>query len=214
MIKLSELIDVAKDIRPLFESFGVKPVDGGILASEMLLFLAAAKHCGIKNVIESGRRNGYSTSVLGECLERCFFTSFSSIELDPVKEVDDVLEMKYRHAALLKGDGLRDVPKLYSRMVLPTALLLDGPKGPKAADIADRCSPPLFAIHDCHRWAGSGIENPWRKEAERRYPNAIFSDDDLWLEEFSDLDIPHWKRDYTSRSEMTAAGFTLMVVMK
>lgn len=214
MSKLSELIAVGKEIRPLFESFDVKPVDGGILASEMLLFLASVKHFGIRNVIESGRRNGYSTAILGECIERCLLLSLASIEIDPIAEVDDVLEMKYRHLALIKGDGERDVPKMYSRMSLPTALLLDGPKGPKAANLADRCNPPLFAIHDCHRWSGSGVENPWRKEAEKRYPNAIFSDDDLWLEEFSDLDIPHWKRDYSSRSEMTAAGFTLMVVYK
>lgn len=214
MSKLSELIAVAKDIRPLFESFDVKPVAGGILASEMLLFLAAVKYHGIRNVIESGRRNGYSTAILGECIERCKLLSVASIEIDPIEAVDDALEMKYRHLALVKGDGEREVPKMYARMSLPTALLLDGPKGPKAANLADRCNPPLFAIHDCHRWHEGGVENPWRKEAERRYPNAIFSDDDLWLEEFCDLDRDHWRKDYSSRAEMTAAGLTLMVVTK
>lgn len=212
MRDLKELIDVARGIRPDFEEFGIKPVPGGILASEMLLFLAACKHYGIKNVVESGRRNGYSTMVIGECQNRCWLTGFYSIEIDPDDSVDDLIHEKYTYAKLVKGDGERDMATYYGKFERPTALLLDGPKGPRAAAVADAINPPLFAIHDCHRYHAGHKANPWREQAERRYKNAMFSDDDLWLEEFSDLDREHWSEEYNSREEMTAAGFTLMVV--
>lgn len=201
---------MARIVRPELESYGIGPKDGGILPSEMLLLLSVMEIKGVKHIVESGRRNGYSTSILAHWARRRGIV-VDSVEFSPVREVDEALKAEFgRTLRLHKGDGAALVPQMATG---ESAALMDGPKGIGALNVGEKLKVPVWAIHDVHRRCEGGKTNPVRTAAEKRFPMAIYSDDPDWIAEFGEMDREHWiTKGYGNRSEMTAVGFTLMVV--
>ena len=149
--------------------------DGGILPSEMLLFCCLCRHLGVTHVVESGRKNGYSL----ECLVRCGF-AVTSIESHPLPDAE--WRLKALGATLLVGPAGKLLPDAVPAAT-QWALLLDGPKGTVALDLAKRNTGyTCCGIHDMPRG------KPQRDEMERRHPDAFFTDDSQFRDHYGFFD--------------------------
>lgn len=172
---------------------------GGILPSEMLAFVALCKEQGVTNIVESGRHLGYSTTVLAEAGFELY-----SVDHEPIHDVDAEF-MKYRNVRLFIGEAHRLVPQWIRHRC---AVLLDGPKGIPALrlwqSVQNRAV--LCGIHDASVNNANG-PNPCRQPMTEA--GAWFTDDPEYIAATEHLDTEAWQKDYTSRSEMTAQGFTL-----
>ena len=182
---------------------------GGVLPSEMSAFAAMCVCAGVTVVIESGRRKGYST----ECLGKMPVSAFS-IEISPRSDEDDRIAKKC-HVSLLNGNAISMLPALVAKHPNERiALLLDGPKGPKALELFDRVKSKIVfaAFHDISKkieHPGELVDNPSRPIFEKR--DAWFTDEPEYLTAWAHLDKHAWSHfdKYKSRADMTYAGFTL-----
>lgn len=177
---------------------------GCILPSELLLFISAALSQRVNRVFESGRKFGYSTECL--CLWRRW--SVRSCDLRQNYGRDQYLDDKYINLILVNGDGCTIVPKWVHSQVGSSnrvAVLLDGPKGEAAIELAHRLLPhvAMVAIHDVvnpPKEVNSGDANVWT-----RIP--------AWTEQWGHLDEPCWRAGgYVSRTEMTADSSGLLLL--
>lgn len=186
----------------VIRQFGHKP--GGILPTEMLAFICVAAELGVRRVVESGRRNGYSTEVIAA-------SNFDlvSIELNPVPDVDAYLQVAYVTARIIHGDGRCMIPIYIEGRA---AVLLDGPKGPLAFQLADSFfgDVAFYAVHDCHERNQDGSDNPGRSCAIHR--NAVLTEDVEALKTWHELDDIAWKGQYASRDEFVRYGSNLAIV--
>lgn len=177
-----------------FSSLAREPYERrGILNSEMALILVTCRELGIKVMIESGRARGQSTYILAKYLPDVIVHSVEA-RPGPDTEFGIARLAGMPNVALHTGDGGVLLPKLASASDLPTAILLDGPKGERAVNVLAEC----FAyphvrvgfIHDMRR-LDYGAPSPHRAAAVNRFPNAAFSDDGIadhlkWLDDASD----------------------------
>lgn len=194
---------------------------GGVLQSELAAFVALCYEHKVDAVIESGRRNGFSTSVLADAMCSWQWNATTqaveesipvySVELDPIPEVDRAIASPNLH--LHVGDGLISVPTLAAKFNRP-AILLDGPKGLKALSLWERIAPNsvFCGIHDASKFCqGDGKRdiNQCREPFEKA--GAWFSDDPEYVYTYSHLDTKAWEGEYESRESFTAVGFTLAI---
>ncbi len=145
---------------------------GGVWESEMLLFFAAAKPYAPKQILESGRGRGKSTSILACCFPEA---QIISVELDSTApNAAAALEKlkPYRNVTLLPGDSGKVLPQ---HMQSGDAVLIDGPKDFNAISLALQLlstgKPCFVFMHDFPP------ENPARKFVARHWPDAFFGDD-------------------------------------
>ena len=161
----------------------------GILHSEMLAVCAVCTEMGVDTVIESGRARGQSTLTLARYFEGSG-VGVSSIELMRDK---DAAYAEQRLAGmpgleLLYGDSLELIPRLIEGMPgKRMAVLLDGPKGAVAIDLAkrlfrDHAGVVAIFIHDMR--AGT----PQRPALEEAHGRVFFTDDDAFVSSYGDLD--------------------------
>lgn len=206
----SEIYDSADSILDDLLSLKILPQGGGILFSEMLLFFAVCKLRGVQHFVESGRRNGYSTQIIASWCRK-HGGQLESVEHDPIPDVDEALRREYSDVAnLVQGDGMTVVPYLSDSR---SGVLLDGPKGLRALRLLRSIDYRVGAVHDVHRYCEGGGINETRTTAESMFPSALYSDDPEWVERYGHHDEPFWiAGKYTSRQEMVACGFTLMVL--
>lgn len=195
---------------------------GGILPSEALLLLCLLRAQDPAGMLESGRHWGYSTDVL---LMHCcaFGLQMVSVDVDPIAAHDRRLNEKY---ALVGKEppAVQRLEKGTADAVLPGAakkmkrvgLFLDGPKGAAALGLFDRMKDHVAfcAIHDMsvQSYGKDGGQPNGARVAAEKLPAVWFSDDPEYTERFKHLDEPAWKKDYRSREEMVAYGFTLAVI--
>ena len=131
--------------------------EGAIFPREMVFFLAVCDANQVKNIVESGRQNGYSTEMIGYYAKENGGLAYS-IDL----ESDRVVAEKCRERllgnpklVLLKGNALQLVgPLLMSDRVQRTAVLMDGPKGYTAISLLLAASGfsavKVVALHNLH----------------------------------------------------------------
>lgn len=188
------------DILPSFKrvlsdnaSYEVK----GILHSEMLLFLALVELLDVRHVIESGRARAQSTSIISRWLmEHRPDTRFDSVDYDP--RSDDVTVANQRlqqiefDANLVFGDSRKVVPSLLRKTRQPKLILIDGPKGIAAIDLALQAlrdsTVRAVCVHDVHK-----DDERLRSLAERVWPAYFASDNETYVAKFSHLDEACWK---------------------
>lgn len=179
---------------PIIDALAREPYEPrGILNSEMALILGLAKAYNIDLFIESGRARGQSTYLLAKHLPNA--------HIDSVERVSSADETYARqrvghmpNVTLRITDGTVWIPEfLQLHQGRRVALLLDGPKGHAALDLMERCAPYLTLgfIHDM-RALDHGEPSPYRKAAEERFPNAIYSDNPELVARLSWLDAPVW----------------------
>ena len=180
----------------------VPPQQDAILPSEMLLFCRTCLSCGVRHVIESGRKYGYSTEVLCQ-----FDWRVSSIECSPDNESDARLS-RYGNLQMIHGMAENTIKQLFSDK--PTAVLLDGPKGLVALSIMQKLwqYAAVWAIHDVY--CGTKIRDELGK-----YDGVTFSDDSVHLSQFGAMDVDALRlRGYTSHGELLPVGNVLGVVCR
>lgn len=180
--------------------------EGGILPSEMLLFLIACKLQSVTHVVESGRCFGYSTEILAA-------SGFHVISIDTVySDVCDRLK-KYSNVEMRRADGNHEVARAVSnwgnhRM----AVLLDGPKGVRAFNIFAQVynKVALAAIHDLHAIRDDGKRNLSNELALARC--CYLSESAEWVDRFGWLDEDAVKiAKHESRKSLTSYGYWLGV---
>jgi len=148
---------------------------GGVWESEMFLFFAAVKPCEPRQILESGRARGKSTSILARCFPQ---SRIISVELERDSDNAPAAEAKlqnFENVELLYGDSRQILPE---RLQSGDAVLIDGPKGFRSVELALELlrtgKPCAVFVHDFP--AGS----PWRKFVERHWSNVFFGDDPLF----------------------------------
>jgi len=211
-MKIPESVfDISRKILSVFlDGTSSMPYESaGILPSELLMFCGCCEVVYANQVIESGRRNGFSTKVLSQMNELGVIGRFTSIEIDPIPSVDEQIEKQFPNTKIIVGDSTNMLPHIAKKD--ECALLMDGPKGPTAINLIRTINPAVGAIHDLHRYSAGGELNQSRILAEKVFPDAFFSDQEDWVEEFGCLDEKCLRGEYSSREEMTKCGFTLMV---
>ena len=178
--------------------------DGGILPSEMVAFICLVLEQGATAVVESGRKNGYSTETLAACTELGF--ELISVEREPILQVDQYLSRKYPVGVYLqRGNGRRLVPYHVRRRVRQAdrvAALLDGPKGLKALKLFDKIGGRSThgAVHDASRlrWSKGLVEpNPVRTALEAR--TCWFTDDPDYAKTAAPLDRDVERPEFANR---------------
>lgn len=168
-----------------------------ILPSEMLAFCCVCAAQEVEVVIESGRRFGYSTEVLGRGP-----WDVVSIEHNPNEEFDERFKGHSR-IKLVRGSGEHALPGLLDGR--RTAVLLDGPKGALALKTLKGILPKvhLGAIHDVYR--GSEIRSLLSHGDTTYWLSEGFSCDQDW-----DLDTDMMlHRGIRSHAELFTTGNVL-----
>jgi Methyltransferase domain len=155
---------------------------GGIWESEMLLFFAAVQPFAPRQILESGRARGKSTIILARCFPEA---QIVSVELERESANAAAAEAKlkeYTNVELVYGDSRKVLPE---RLQPGDAVLIDGPKGFRAVELAVDLlrtgKPCVVFVHDFPR------HSPWRRFVERHWPDAFFGDDPLF-EKLKELD--------------------------
>jgi predicted O-methyltransferase YrrM len=145
---------------------------GGVWESEMLLFYAAVKPYAPRQILESGRGRGKSTSILARCFPKA---QIISVELadDTPNAIAAAEKLKpFPNVKLLSGDSHRILPE---HLQTGDAVLIDGPKDFNAVllavEVLQTGKPCAVFMHDFPANA------PARKFVARHWPNAFFSDD-------------------------------------
>lgn len=164
----------------------------GILHSEMAFVIHAIKRAGVQFVIESGRHRAQSTVMLAKYLPE---VTIVSIEARDNADVRYGIERcnAYPNIKLASGSAFDLLPMLAESATVPTAILMDGPKGEQACGLLRQCfdSNPqirLGFIHDMRRLDHGG-PSAHRACAERTFARNWFSDDPRlvrhlqWLDE-------------------------------
>ena len=116
----------------LRESWVDKWVEGAIFPREMVFFLSVCELNGVVNIIESGRQDGYSTRILGfYARKHGGLASSIDMESDRKRAFRCRLELCGNPYLSLLRVECRSLlgPLLFSDTAVPTAVLIDGPKG-------------------------------------------------------------------------------------
>jgi hypothetical protein len=175
----------------LFEEYkqltaGTKFVQRGILNSEAFFVYAKTYPYLPEQVIESGRAQGQSTFLFSKIfpetrvisIEREHSHPDAHIALDKLKGISNV--------SCLFGDSMKIIPEIAQE---DDILVIDGPKDLKALlltiKVCRKKLPKYVFIHDAYK--GSIL----RTYLERNKPNALYSDEPEFLENFCSLD--DWK---------------------
>ncbi len=157
---------------------------GAMLPSELLMFLALCFENRIELVVESGRKNGFSTEML------CSVGDWrvESVETHVIAEADARLASRYDERLTLRhGNGKLLVPTLIDTKKR-TAVLLDGPKStganllyPKIRDSIVFCG-----IHDVPLLGSEGGGDSRRASIANGV--LYFTDDEKYLAAFGHYD--------------------------
>lgn len=156
MTRKSELIDAAERAATLVSDGHLSSwVEGAIFPSEMAFFLASCEVAGITRVIESGRQDGYSMAILADWAatgDREVVLIDLEAEPEPERAQACRARLRGKPVDLVKGSAY----DCFGRASLaapnvPTAFLVDGPKGWPALSMMSAALAPgsrLIAIHN------------------------------------------------------------------
>lgn len=143
----------------------------GIALWEAWAFCERAADCDM--VVESGVAYGRSTEILAKAFPSKRIASIDDAKLYGTELFDAVSKrlLKYPNVFLWRGDSMAFLPEFVRWCDnLKIAALIDGPKGEKAAKLADALlSYPhvkFVAIHDANASYSSDIEFNWQTDHE------------------------------------------------
>lgn len=195
----------------------------GILNSEMLLVCAVSKELDLDILIESGRYRGQSTQVLSKFLDGSK-TKVESVEIfrdDNAKYVESALKQS-RNVKLYYGDAHYLIPKIVRKNKgKKIGILFDGPKGKKAINIFKHAlnigkGDVLVGFFHDVRKPSKEMPNMERDNVEKSFSECFFTDDDNFLEKFSELDesciSERWKPGLITGKPIGSYGPTLGLV--
>jgi len=127
-------------------------LERGILNTEGMAFCVLADYLGVDLIIESGVCNGGSTTILGK-----YFTDIPIISIDTMTKMEAIVRTSIFHnITLITGDSTVILPQAIDVFKdKKIAILIDGPKGNDALDLADKCFEKenvlIIGIHDLYK---------------------------------------------------------------
>lgn len=175
----------AKKHLPRFKSLVKDPtkIRRGVDVSEIFFIYAVLKGKSPKQIIESGRALGQSTSLLAAIFPKTCIVSIESDEKSPDAKTALTRLKPFKNVECLFGDSFALMPK---RAQKGDVLVIDGPKDWKALKLAFKLirgkKPSYVFIHDCNR------DSPIRSFLEKTIPWAFYSDDHAFIQNFCHLD--------------------------
>ena len=207
----------------------------GIWYSEMLAFLVWCRARGVEQIVESGIYEGQSTEILAR-----FYAKTSTVAIDAVDRVlrpgvRERLQALNPRCRTLEGEAAVLVPALLDLPHLaltPTAVLLDGPKGEPAIELAERCFRHPFvqfvAIHDTYHALDRRVRNAAREQLHARghtwstdAPAYVRATQDLdagyyeqWLDETGNGKLPYTLRKAGEDYPLHSYGPTLTFLFR
>lgn len=183
----------------------------GVLHSEMLLFCSLLSYFTCLCIIESGRGRGQSAEVLARWKqEHTNINSVVSIDKGAPPEDQEKANARLEGLpiSLIHGDSRKIlVQKVRQKRRENTAVLIDGPKGKRAWNIAkiilEFSHVRLVAIHDMHQGpVNMGLLSAiWDSQYE-----TYMSDSHSFVEHFSHLDKECWKKHKETASVRESRG--------
>jgi hypothetical protein len=171
-----------------------EPVEArGILNSEMHAVLCVSKRMGISTILESGVARGQSTRILNKYLPSVRKISIE-IENSTDFEFARLQTPSSKFQTYIVADSAKWLPKNISSVEGPAIVVIDGPKGTDALRLAEdvvrhdeRGIVAAIFLHDVHELT-RGRRNPIRALLSISFDRVWFSDDERWLEKYSQLD--------------------------
>ena len=167
----------------------------GIFPGEMAAFLGLCEFYQVETVIESGRRHGYSTQMLGEFTRWTPCEAFSiDLEEDAAIAADCRRRLsKYDGLELLVGDAFDILPDVARRATGRIALLIDGPKKHEANRLSATAAALFDVVLVAHHNAGP--DTTWGREFAEWFPQARYYEEmgfegASWFREFK-----AWERE-------------------
>lgn len=161
----------------------------GILLSEGLAFCAMCDLFQIQVIMESGVAGGRSTEIWARYFNQTIY-AIDNCKLygESLFEGTKKRLAQYPNIKFMMGDSFVTIPKLLQSVGgnVRTALLIDGPKGPRAMELAESCfklpSPPIFVgIHDMCREFDNHLMDQWSS-------TFFYTDDPTFQEAYRHLD--------------------------
>lgn len=143
-----ETLDIA-EFRPIAEALGYRPK--AIFPSEMFVFCQLYQEHGCNLTLESGVGFGGSTSTIANMFPDNYIVSFC---LDKYDQIDSIRkQFKGKKVEIFGGDSQELMPQFLNNLAGERiAVLIDGPKGKPAIDLAMRMlqdeQVKFVAIHD------------------------------------------------------------------
>lgn len=130
---------------------------GNMLPHKIATVLSLLHQQNVTVLIESGRKGGMSAFTYSQAVP-----TVVSVELNPINEVMETLSVVARNVRLVNGNGENLVPVVVQEYVEKgerVAVILDGPKGAKAAALVPRLSSKVVfvALDDI-----AESSRPWR----------------------------------------------------
>lgn len=218
------VFDAARRARDRLAAVAGGYEERGILHSEMLAVCGVCDRLGVGVIIESGRARGQSTRVLSDYFAG---TPTRVMSLELMRDADAAYGERALagrgNVELLWGDAFELLPGLVREHAGErVGVLLDGPKGSPALDLAEQAfaaGASCVLIHDMRRGT------PQRSDAEGRALRAFFTDDEAYVREFGSLDAscapgpgqpitPHtWRPGMKGHDRIESYGPTLVVLL-
>jgi len=157
----------------------------GMWYSELFIFSLICEILGCRKLIESGRARGVSTEVLSNYFEK---TGLEIVSIDnrPSSADAKVAEKRVSNAPNVQleyGDSTKIVPELANE---ETAVLIDGPKGDTALQMAihllEEQNAPVVGVHDLSK------DTFYRQLSELLFTHCLYTDEDELIESFCNFD--------------------------
>lgn len=183
------VLRAARAARADFERVSGGYEERGILHSEMLAVCGLCRELGVERIIESGRCRGQSTLVLSRFFQNTPVV-IESIDFarDEHAQFAEARLADFPATKLHYGNSARLLPHLLAEQPdRRTAILLDGPKGFEALELARQAlesSPAVSVvfIHDMRRGT------PQRDQCPPLPFRTFYTDDAEFVTEFSSID--------------------------
>ncbi len=162
--------------------------EGAIFPCEMVYFLAACDAAGIREIVESGRQDGYSTRILGEYARRTGVRIVSiDFEDDPARAARCRAMLAPYPVEIRKANAYLGVIEAVRQARGPTALIVDGPKGflAQSMSLAALACGEIRILSFHNLIAGSA----WRTSIENLSDRPVFYEGEI-----DPLAVPAWLR--------------------
>jgi predicted O-methyltransferase YrrM len=174
----------------------LKYQDRGVFFSELLFLFATVSEESPRQIVESGRARGLSTTALSRLFRDSRIISLEYEPEHPDAAFAERALAAIPNVALLYGNANVLLPDL----LLPGDIaLIDGPKGMEAVVLALRAlatgKPNAIFIHDMYKGQTA------RKALDQWVPGVFFSDDPAFVTKFRSLDNSIWSDKRQSRQD-------------
>lgn len=160
---------------------------GNMIPHKLMATLCLAKTLNVTVLVESGRKGGMSAFTYSQRIPQVV-----SIEMNTLSNVHNTLQAVSKNVVLLEGDGSTVIPDVVADLRSKNqrvAVIIDGPKGPAAVEVASRVINEVVFLGIDDAPVGSetrlAIERTFQKgdlfySDDARYQDIMIDKDTAW----------------------------------